>query len=305
MSDQANRLRELVQGASPPECDAAPGPPMIVIAGGKGGVGATTVALNLSAALADRDHRVVVVDAARQHGDLAQVAGVGPISGGTVADVLAGKCSALDALAPGPAGTLLLANRWAPKSSPNHSRHAQHRLFAELCTLGDVADLLVVDVGSGLNAWTRRFWLRSRLVVLVTTTDDVAVTDTYAAIKLAMSELELVAGNIRVLANQCERAATADDVAHRISQACKRFLGQRVPSLPALPSHAVFDAAGTLQIPRVWDSPTAPFAREVLWLAHAVDDALCVEQKRTSITRQPRAEGSSLNDANSSAAADG
>ena len=121
---------------------------MIVVAGGKGGVGATTVAVNLAAALADREHRVVMVDAARQHADLAQVAGVGPISGGTVADVLAGKCRAVDALFPGPGGTLLLANRWAPKSSPDYSRHAQQHLLAELQTLHGVADLLVVDVGN-------------------------------------------------------------------------------------------------------------------------------------------------------------
>jgi flagellar biosynthesis protein FlhG len=276
---------------------------MMVVAGGKGGVGATTVAVNLAAALADRDHRVVVVDAARQHADLAQVAGVGPISGGTVADVLTGKCSALDALAPGPAGTLLLANRWAPKSSPDCSRHAQHRLLAELCTLGDVTDLLVVDVGSGLNAWTRRFWLRSRLVVLVTTTDDVSVMDTYATIKLATSES--AAGNVRVLANRCESAATADDVAGRISEVCQRFLGRRVPPLPALPLHALFDAAGTSHMPRVWESPTAPFAREVLWLAHAVDDALCTEPVRASIRREPPAEASASDNANRSAFAAG
>jgi MinD-like ATPase involved in chromosome partitioning or flagellar assembly len=182
MIDQADKLRELVHGAPPPEYDAAPAVPMIVVAGGKGGVGATTVAVNLAAALADREHRVVVVDAARQNADLAQVAGVGPVSGGTVADILAGRCRAADALAPGPAGTLLLANRWAPKANPDYSRHAQQRLLAELQTLGEVADLLVVDVGSGRSAWTRRFWLRARLVVLVTTTDDASLVDCVPAI---------------------------------------------------------------------------------------------------------------------------
>jgi flagellar biosynthesis protein FlhG len=214
----------------------------------------------------------VVVDAARQHADLAQVAGVGPIGGGTVADVLAGKCRAADALAPGPAGTLLLANRWAPKSNPDYSRHAQQRLLAELQTLRDVADVLVVDVGSGLSSWTRRFWLRARLVILVTTTDDVAVMDTYAAIKLNVAES--VAGDLRVLANQYDSSATADDVARRLSAACQRFLGCRVPALPALPQHVAMDAAGTARIPRVWESPNSPFAREVLWLGHAVDEIL-------------------------------
>jgi flagellar biosynthesis protein FlhG len=272
MSDQADKLRELVESASPPECDAAPGPPMIVVAGGKGGVGATTVAVNLAAALADREHRVVLVDAARQHADLAQVAGVGLITGGTVADVLVGKCGAVDALAPGPAGTLLLADRWAPQASPDYSRHAQQRLLAELQSLHDVADLLVVDAGSGLNTWTRRFWLRAALVIVVTTTDDVAVMDTYAAIKL--STAESIASEQRILINQCESSESTEDVKQRLSTACQRFLGREVPALPALPRHAVVDATRTARVPRVWESPNSPFGHAVLWLAHAVDDVL-------------------------------
>ena len=269
MPDQADKLRELVHGAPPPERDDAPGPPMIVVTGGKGGVGATTVAVNLAAVLGDRGQRVVLVDAARQHADLAQVAGVGPISGGTVADILAGKCSAADALTPGPAGTLLLANRWAPKSSPDFSRHAQHRLLAELQTLGDVTDLLVVDAGSGLTPWTRRFWLRARLVVAVATTDDVAVMDTYAAIKL--SAADATAADVRVLANQCDSDAITDDVQRRLTTACQRFLGRNVPALPALPRHMTI---GTACVPRVWEAPNSPFGHAVLWLGHAVADVL-------------------------------
>lgn len=273
MSDQADKLRELIHGAPPPEFAAAPGPPMIVVAGGKGGVGATTVAVNLAAALADREHRVVIVDASRQHADLAQVAGVGPINGGTVADILAGKCRAVDALAPGPVGTLLLANRWAPKSSPDYSRHAQQQLLAELQTLHSVADMLVVDVGSGLSSWTRRFWLRAQLVMLVTTTDDVAVMDAYAAVKLSMTDS--LASDVRVLANQSDSSATADEVVSRLGNACQRFLGREVRALPALPQHIAIDAAtGGRRIPRLWESPNSPFGHAVLWLGHAVDDAL-------------------------------
>lgn len=282
MSDQADKLRELVHGSSWPVDEAASGPPMIVVAGGKGGVGTTTVAVNLAAVLADREFRVVAVDAARQHADLAQVAGIGPISGGTVADVMAGKCRALDALVPGPAGALLLANCWAPKADPDYSRHAQQRLLAELRTLHGVADVLVVDVGSGLTAWTRRLWAKARLVILVTTTDDVAVMDTYAAIKISLSES--VTPDLRILINQCESPETATDVNRRIAAACQRFLGRTVPALPALPLHETRNAASGASAPRVWESPKTHFSHEALWLGHAVDDVLSVGGRRMATT---------------------
>ena len=165
MSDQASKLRELMYGAPPPDRDLAPGPPMVVVTGGKGGVGTTTVAVNLAAALADRCRRVVLVDAVRQHADLAQIAGIGPISGSTLTEVLAGKCSVADALVPGPAETLLLANRGTLKARSEFSRKAQQRLLSELQALGEIADVLVVDCGNGLTPWTRRFWLRASLVI--------------------------------------------------------------------------------------------------------------------------------------------
>ena len=36
----------------------------------------------------------------------------------------------------------------------------------------DEVDLVVVDAGCGITAWTRRLWLRAQCVVLVTTADD-------------------------------------------------------------------------------------------------------------------------------------
>ena len=52
------------------------GPPMVVVTGGRAGVGATTVAVNLAAVLADRGERVLVVDAAEERSNLAESAGV-------------------------------------------------------------------------------------------------------------------------------------------------------------------------------------------------------------------------------------
>ena len=214
---------------------------------------------------------MVLVDAARQHADLAQVAGVGPISGGTVAEVLAGKCRAADALRPvRPAHCC-----WRTAGRPGRVPIIRATRSSGCWRTADASRRgrrLVVDAGSGLSSWTRRFWLRARWLSLVTTTDDVAVMDTYAAIKL--SAAESLASDIRVLVNQCDSSATADDVTNRLAAACQRFLGRQVPALPALPRHIAIDAAGTMRVPRVWESPHSPFGHAVLWLGHAVDDVL-------------------------------
>jgi flagellar biosynthesis protein FlhG len=256
---------------------------MIVIAGGKRGVGATTIAINLAAALADRGERVVLADAARHRTDLAARAGIARVAGSTVGDVIAGKSSAADSLMLGPAGILLLAGRWAPKSPSEFSRHAQHRLLEELNSLGEIADVVVVDVGSGVNAWTRRFWIRASLVIAVTTTDDAAVMSTYAAIKL--SSVNGSAAAVRVLANQCDSDGAAVAVEQRLANACQRFLGRSLEALPSLPRHPRDEYSASCREPRVWEAPNSPFGHGVLWLARAVSEVTAVQGTATPLAR--------------------
>jgi flagellar biosynthesis protein FlhG len=272
MVDQANSLRRLIETAVPEGTAAAPGVPMVVVAGGRAGVGATTVAVNLAAVLADRGEQVVLVDAAQQAPNVAEVARAGAAIEHSLADVMCGSCSAADALAPGPCGSLLLAHRRGGKTTFDVSRHAQQRLFTGLQSLGKDASVLVVDTGSGLTPWTRRFWLRAGVVVLVTTTDDLALMDSYSLVKRAAADG--IKAEIRVLANQCEGDASACDAYGRLSSACQRFFSRRVQSLPALPRFTADDQLRSQAFPRVWESPNTPFGHAALWLGRAVSEVL-------------------------------
>ena len=248
------------------------GLPMVAVTGGKGGVGATTVAVNLAATLARRGPRVVLVDAARPRGDLASVAGIDDSLTRSLDDVLAGRYAAADALMPGPAGTLVLANGWAADSSSDWSAATEDRLLDELGKLGDWADVLVVDAGSGLTPWTGRLWQRAQLALVVTTADDVAVMDTYAMIKLGTAGLTGDT-DVRVLANRCDSERMAGEVCGRIGKVSRRFLGRTVAQLPTLPYQDANDGDASDGL-RVWRVARSPYARSVSQLGSAVNAAL-------------------------------
>src|SRR5215218_8502999 len=111
MSDQAEKLRRLLMAGHIEPCAAPVQLPMVVVAGARSGVGATTVAVNLAAAIADRGERVLVVDAAEGGNGLAELAGVGREIEYCVSDIVNGKCGARDAIVAGPMGMRVLANR--------------------------------------------------------------------------------------------------------------------------------------------------------------------------------------------------
>ncbi|MGH7138663.1 MAG: AAA family ATPase, partial [Pirellulales bacterium] len=179
MPDQADHLRDLIQGArNAPQGSAAP--QRIVVAGAKGGVGTTTVAVNLAVGLARQGRQAVLVD-----GDLGKsgiAALCGDVPGATIGDVLSGRRRIEEALAPGPAGVHLLAGAWATGQLTDCDPASQERLIAGFNGLS-TADVVVIDAGCGLHRILERFWRAADHVLLVMTPDDTAVMDAYATLK--------------------------------------------------------------------------------------------------------------------------
>ena len=115
------------------------------------------------------------------------------------------------------------------------SRGAQQQLLSELETLHGEVDFIVVDAGYGLTAWTRRFWLRAQLVVLVTTPDDASLLDAYAAMKLSSADGIRPAVRCSSIERRTTRAAEA--AYRRMQNACRKFLSLSIEALPRMPQH--------------------------------------------------------------------
>jgi flagellar biosynthesis protein FlhG len=182
MYDQANHLRKLVlSGAVDPRGPDDDAPFLIAVAGGKGGVGTTTLAVNLATALARDGRRTLLVDADISHADVAKLCGLH--DGYTVADVLSGRRTLHEAIQRGPAGVQIVPGSWAGEDLTEASPPAQQRFIRQLRGLGAHAEYVIIDAGSGLNRVVQTFWRSADAVLLVTTPDLVSVMDAYAQSK--------------------------------------------------------------------------------------------------------------------------
>lgn len=233
LPDQANDLRKLVlhavRGGHTPE--ARP-PKRVVVCGGKGGVGTTTTAVNLSAALAREGQRVVLVDADFAGPNVATMCGLDEPNG--VADVLAGRRTVHEVLVRGPLGMQVLPALRERTDPQDCTPQAQDRLLGQLEALGPHADYVLIDAGSGSGRIMRRFWDAADAVLLVTHADSVAVMDAYTVVKLVCGENSPRAA-ICAVANCVTDAAMGDDVHARLDRACRRFLGFGVEAIGNVP----------------------------------------------------------------------
>ena len=198
---------------------------MLVVSGGRMGVGATTVAVHLAAALAQEAQRVVLVDADIQRADAAAQAGV--TGKFTLSDVMAGRRSIHEAIQIGPAGMQIVPGSAAPETRAAINERSIGRLLRQLRSLMPHADWLIVDAGSQPSELMARLWGEAHTVLLVTSPDAVSVMDTYALVKTLLTRRTLARPPALVI-NKLQETESAADVHRRIDQSCRRFLGLAV-----------------------------------------------------------------------------
>ncbi|MCG8584552.1 MAG: P-loop NTPase [Pirellulales bacterium] len=216
MTDQATELRRLAAGAQydAPSCSARR-PHVVAVAAGKGGVGTTTVAIGLAAALASEEQTSLLIDGNVNNPDVLATCGVTPQP----------RHNHYGSAPWGPAGMHIATELPSDSAWLNQTLHESS------------ADIAIVDAGSGLNRTVRDLWHAADQVVLVTGQDPIAAMDAYAAVKLMATDARQP---VSTLINHATSEAIADEIHQRIAHACQRFLGRTlvaggyVPTEPSL-----------------------------------------------------------------------
>ncbi len=230
MLDQAHDLRRLATQCKPAEprrCGRRPA--LIVVAGGKGGVGTTTVAMRLAAAVAHSGRRTLLVDVDSRGGDVALICGIEERY--TLADVLAGRRTWKEAVCAGPAGVAVVVGQrgWHDGLSP---AAAAGRLLEQFDRQDLPAELVVIDAGNHLDGPTAHVCRAANALVMVTTGDGASVVGAFAGIKslLTASTDGARLPPLYLLVNMAPSLRVAKIVYYRLARTCRRLLAVELQS---------------------------------------------------------------------------
>lgn len=275
MNDQAAELRNLVLRAR--RFNAAvigPEPRLIVLTGGKGGVGTTSLALNLAIAMSQNGSRTVLIDADLHRADAALMCGVSDQGG--VADVLSGRRDIHEVLQMGPGGIQLVPGVWGGNMGDQVLPSSPQRLTSQLKTLGRFADVVILDSGCRVCEAAKAFWNVADDAVIVTTPDPVAVMNSYAMLKVLARDAK---ASVHLLVNHCPNAEVAEDVYRRVEQSCRRFLNIGIGRLGHVPIDELMAATTGSSQPLMVTAPNAPASSKIQDIAVTL---LQVERKTTT-----------------------
>lgn len=205
-------------------------PRTLAITGGKGGVGKTSVALNLSLTLAREGHKVLLLDADTDLANVSIMLGRYPTR--TLANVMAGECSLRDVIMEAEWGLHIVPGASGVEQCVDMAADESLRVLRALSRLEKDYDYVITDTASGLQKTGMHMIAAAELACLVVTPDPASLTDAFSLIKLLIRR-----GYRRtpsVLVNMAQGASQARSVYQRLEAAAQRHLGIQLHYLGAI-----------------------------------------------------------------------
>lgn len=234
--------------------DPPSAPRVIAVTGGKGGVGKTTVSLNLAMALMYANQRTLLLDTDLGLANVDVMLGLSPKL--TLADVFAGRCELRDTIIEGPRG-LLIVPAASGKRHMTELLPQQHAGLVNAFSQLDIPlDVMVVDTAAGISDSVLTFCQAAQDVILVVCDEPASVTDAYALIKVLSRDRGV--NRVEVLANQVPNANEGRALFEKLERVTSRFLDVTLSYLGAIPRDEWLRLAVQRQESVVDAFPTAP-----------------------------------------------
>ncbi len=281
-ADQAQSLRQLMAKStqtavaeadlpcdSPAKTSSGPrrSARIVAIASGKGGVGKTSLAVNLAVRLASMDRRVVLLDADLGTANADLLCNLTPRY--NIAHVIAGRCSLERSMAEAPGGFHLIAGASGLAQVAALNDIQRHKLIDQMEWLEQRADIILIDTGAGITPNVLSFSTNADQLVVVTTPEPTAVTDAYALVKTAYRKCRGL--DVRILINMVSDEVEARSVYERFDAVCKEFLGLTVRYAGYVVHDVHVAAAVRHRRPFTLESPNCQASRCIGRLAHRMD----------------------------------
>ncbi|SEE24397.1 MinD/ParA family ATP-binding protein [Pseudomonas migulae] len=204
---------------------------VIALTGGKGGVGKTITAINLSVELSTMGRRVVLMDGGLGLANIDALLGLKPQY--TLQDVIESRCEIRDTFIDGPAGVLIVPAASGVQGMVCLSAAQLGGLIYAYDELAKDIDILVVDTASGIGHSVVNLVAASSDILIVVCDEPASLVDAYSLIKLLHRQHG--ARRFKVLVNMTKSQFEGPQTFAKLNNVSLEFLGIALIYVGALP----------------------------------------------------------------------
>lgn len=279
--DQADKLRKKVEELK----EQAPSARVIAVTSGKGGVGKTSISVNLALQFQKQGKRVVILDADFGLANVEVMLGIRPQY--NLADVVFNNCSIEDVITKGPMGIGFISGGSGVQDLVGLDKTRLQKLIAQLVKLDSLYDVVIIDTGAGISDSVIEFVLSSPEVLLVITPEPTSITDAYSLLKAVNRKKEFERNNkaIKVITNRVEGPEDGKEIYDKISIVVSKFLNIQLDYLGYIPYDKRLGNAVLEQKPVIIGNPNSEPALRLKSICNMLLEIPEEESKKYGIAR--------------------
>lgn len=273
MIDQASELRKLANAH-------AFKPAMVItVTSGKGGVGKSSVALNIAIALSRKGRRVLIIDSDFGFSNIDVMLGVSTKH--DLLDVIKHNLDIRDIIEQGLEGVRFISGGSGVYELTQLSGTQLMDLVNNLRNLEGVADTIIFDTGPGVSDNNLRLIYASHKTLLVTTPEPTAVVDAYALMKI-IGEQGSSAG-VSLIINKADSAGEAATVMDCLVRIAEKNVNMSVDKLGFIMRDANMKKAIRMQVPILVSFPGCTASANIETIAAKLIQSPAQEPQRHGI----------------------
>jgi flagellar biosynthesis protein FlhG len=240
---------------------------VIAVTGGKGGVGKTTVSINLALALRLAGREVMLLDADLGLANVDVLLGLQPAF--NLAHVLEGKCRLEDTIIEGPMGLQIVPAPSGRRRMTELTRSELAGVIAAFSELQRPLDTLIIDTAAGISESVVTFCQAAQEVVVVVCNDPASLTDAYALIKVLSRDYGVT--RVQIVPNIVRHASEGRELFDNLSRVTERFLDVTLNYLGSVPHDELLRKSVQRQRAVIEAYPNSPSANAMRSIARSTD----------------------------------
>lgn len=204
---------------------------VLSITGGKGGIGKTTLSINLSVALAKLQKKIILFDADLGLANVDLLLGLKPKK--NLHDVLTGTASLKDICLKGPHGIQIIPSASGIEKMADLDLHESVTLIHRFAELTDNCDLMIADMAAGISKQNIHFTHAAQDILIVICNEPASLMDSYAVIKILHQRY--ARSRFGIVVNKVKHQQEGADVFNSFHEATSRFLNISMQYLGCIP----------------------------------------------------------------------